>query len=101
DSDEEVVEQRATGKKIKTAPARKLSFKEQRELEALPQRIEALENEQGELHARMADPGFYAAGDGAAVAAAKDRLEAVERELEAAYERWQALEEIAAPNEAA
>jgi ABC transport system ATP-binding/permease protein len=82
-------------KKAKTATARKLSFKEQRELEALPSQIEALEGEQSELHTRMADPSFYASGDGAAVIAATERLEAVEAELERTYERWQLLEEIA------
>jgi ATP-binding cassette subfamily F protein uup len=38
---------------------KKLSFKEQRELEQLPARIAALEAEQGVLHARLADPAFY------------------------------------------
>ena len=39
--------------------ARRLTYKEQRELEALPERIEALEAELGELHQLMADPAFY------------------------------------------
>ena len=38
---------------------RRLTYKEQRELEALPERIEALEAELGELHQATADPAFY------------------------------------------
>jgi ABC transport system ATP-binding/permease protein len=81
-------------RKVKTPSARKLTFKERRELEVLPARIEELEAEQHEVQASLADPAFYAGGDGAAVAAARDRLAALEVELEAAYVRWQALEEI-------
>jgi ABC transport system ATP-binding/permease protein len=39
--------------------SRKLSFKERKELESLPGRIELLENAVQELHAAMADPSFY------------------------------------------
>src|SRR5262245_26557386 len=39
--------------------SKKLSFKEQRELEALPERIETLEAEQRALNAKIADPAFY------------------------------------------
>ncbi|MEM7586412.1 MAG: ATP-binding cassette domain-containing protein [Acidobacteriota bacterium] len=73
---------------------RKLSFNEQRELDALPARIEALETEQGELHTAMSDPDFYQRG-GAAISEAKERLEAVDGELEQVYERWAELEELA------
>ncbi|MEO1366267.1 MAG: ABC transporter ATP-binding protein, partial [Acidobacteriota bacterium] len=74
---------------------RKLSYNEKRDLEALPARIEALEDEQGALHGELADPEIYRRDGGAAVAAARTRLEAVDAELEAAYERWSELEEIA------
>jgi ATP-binding cassette subfamily F protein uup len=40
-------------------PARKLSFKEQRELDALPARIDALEEEERTLNTTFGDPGFY------------------------------------------
>jgi ATP-binding cassette subfamily F protein uup len=69
----------------------KLGFKETRELEALPARIEALEAEQERLHADMAAPAFYQQS-GEAIAAAKARLNAVETELAAAYTRWELLE---------
>ncbi|BCU05956.1 ribosomal protection-like ABC-F family protein [Allochromatium tepidum] len=68
----------------------KLSFKETRELAELPGRIESLEQEQSDLHARLADPALYQ-GDGAEVVTVKARLEAVDAELEAAYARWETL----------
>jgi ATP-binding cassette subfamily F protein uup len=73
---------------------RKLTYKEQRELEALPARIEALDAEQRELHGRMGDGEFYRQ-DSAKISAAMERMEAVKRELEACFERWQELESIA------
>jgi ATP-binding cassette subfamily F protein uup len=72
-------------------PSGKLSYKDQRELQALPERIDALEAEQAELHARMADPAFYRES-GSTVAEAKERLSTLESELEHAYERWEVLE---------
>jgi ATP-binding cassette subfamily F protein uup len=72
---------------------RKLTFKEQRELEALPQQIESLEAEQQALYHAMADPEFYK-GEAHAIVEAKARLEALEQELEEAYQRWEALEAI-------
>ena len=70
---------------------RKLSYKEQRELEALPKKIEALEAEQSELHRLMGDGDFYRQ-PGDKITAAMERLEAVRDELEACYSRWQTLE---------
>ena len=64
---------------------------EQRELDALPGKIEALESEIGELHAAMGNPEFYQQS-GDEIAAAQERLKNWEAELEAAFERWQELE---------
>jgi ATP-binding cassette subfamily F protein uup len=69
-----------------------LSYKEQRELEALPPLIETLEAEQAKLYASLSDPSFYQRR-GAEIAGAKVRLESLERELDDAYRRWEALEE--------
>ena len=77
--------------KPQTERPRKLSNKERRELEALPGRIEALESEVGQLHDAMADPSFYQRPAGEMVDC-KARLEALERELASAYERWESLE---------
>ena len=73
------------------AKPKKLSYKEERELEALPARIEALEAEQRELHARVATADFYKEG-GEAIAAALARAEAIEKGLGAAYARWEELD---------
>lgn len=72
---------------------RKLSFKEKRELEELPQRIDALETEQAELHARLADPAFYREA-GEAVAATNSRLAAIDSELLQVYARWEELDAL-------
>jgi len=72
---------------------RKLSYKEQHELEALPQRIEALEHEQTKIHARLSDAALYR-GSGAEVAPLQQRLRDIERELAQAYERWEVLEAL-------
>ncbi|MCR4320688.1 MAG: ATP-binding cassette domain-containing protein [Candidatus Brocadiaceae bacterium] len=70
---------------------RKLSFKEQRELEALPQRIEILETEQHQLYQTMSDPMFYQKGKDE-IANVKDRVSSLECELAEAYQRWETLE---------
>jgi ATP-binding cassette subfamily F protein uup len=72
-------------------PAR-LSFKEAKELEALPARIEALEREQAELGRRLADPALYRA-DAPEVKRVKARYGEIEGELLQALERWTGLEE--------
>lgn len=69
----------------------KLSYKHQRELDGLPQKIEQLDSELSELHAAMSDPGFYQQ-DVASITEANHRLERLQQELEQAYSRWELLE---------
>jgi ATP-binding cassette subfamily F protein uup len=69
---------------------RKLSYKEQRELDALPGRIEALEAEQAALAARLADPALYAK-DLQSVPALQARHADIDAELLQALERWELL----------
>ncbi len=74
-----------------TAPrARKLSYKDQRELDALPERIEALEAKQAELEATVSAPEFYDQ-DHSVTNGVLEALTALQAELEAAYERWAEL----------
>ncbi|MBI5757418.1 MAG: ATP-binding cassette domain-containing protein [Planctomycetales bacterium] len=73
---------------------RRLSFKEQRELESLPARIEVLETEQQELHAAMSAPSFYQQPK-SDIATATARLEILERDLAEAFARWESLEDNA------
>mgnify|MGYP000636874013 CR=1 FL=1 len=82
-------------KKRPSQPAvRKLTWKEERELEALPQKIEQLETEQSELHAAMAAPEFYKQ-DQAEITKTASRVEEIAAELETLMERWEELESIA------
>jgi ABC transport system ATP-binding/permease protein len=76
-------------------PATKLSYKDQRELDALPAEIEALEAELARLQQAAADPGFYAQ-DGDTVKATLQELADKEAELERRVERWGELETLAA-----
>ncbi len=69
----------------------KLSFKEQRELDALPARIESLETELESLQARMGEGAFYQQS-GTVIAQARERLADLEAELVHAYARWELLE---------
>jgi ATP-binding cassette subfamily F protein uup len=69
---------------------RKLTFAERRELDQLPARIDALEAEHKTLGLRLSDPALYQRAP-QEVAAVRDRLQAVESELEAAMQRWEAL----------
>ena len=79
------------------APARaKLSFKEQRELAALPAELEALENEQHALTALMSSADYHKRGADA-IKADRARAEAIEHLLAAKFERWAELEARAAP----
>jgi ATP-binding cassette subfamily F protein uup len=72
-------------------PKRRLSFKEQRELEELPERIAKLEQRQKELNAELAAPGFYQSG-GTRIAAVTTELARVSDDLLHCYERWELLE---------
>jgi ATP-binding cassette subfamily F protein uup len=74
----------------------KLSFRETRELENLPQTIEALEKEKQSLMATLNSPEFYADHDLAKINNANTRLKDLERELDVAYHRWDELESMAA-----
>ena len=79
--------------KVKPAGPRKLTFKETRELEELPGRIETLEKEQKLLYEAMADESYYR-DDGKAAAQAGTRLNELAQMLEEAYGRWEELESI-------
>jgi ATP-binding cassette subfamily F protein uup len=73
-------------------PALKLSFKEKRELDALPERIRELEEEKKSLYQALADPGLYRTAN-PDIGALNSRLQSLEGELAVAYERWEYLEE--------
>ena len=72
---------------------RKLTYREKEALASLPDQIETLETEQARLFETLADPQFYQQ-EGQAVATARQRLAALEDELQTAYRRWEELEAI-------
>ena len=75
---------------------KRLSFKEAKELESLPSLIEALEEEQRQLMETLNSPDLYAGRDLSMIEATNERFQAVEKELDAAYHRWNELEELQA-----
>ena len=78
-------------KPILIQPRRKLTNKEQRELEALPAMIEQQEKQLAELLLTMADPSFYRK-DKAEITTLSSKVEALKANLAKAYERWDTLE---------
>jgi ATP-binding cassette subfamily F protein uup len=70
-----------------------LSFREAKELEAMPQRIAALEAEQRSVGERLADPLLYR-DQAADVAPLRERFEAIENELLELLARWEALDTL-------
>ena len=69
---------------------RKLSYKEQRELDALPAHISSLESEQRDIHTQLADGALYQSDSTLAVGLQKRDVE-IEDALMTALERWEAL----------
>ncbi|MCK9563491.1 MAG: ATP-binding cassette domain-containing protein, partial [Bacteroidales bacterium] len=70
---------------------KKLSYKDQRELDQLPGQIEALEEELAALQDTLGSPDFYQ-GERASIDATLARVETIQGELESAYGRWAELE---------
>jgi ATP-binding cassette subfamily F protein uup len=89
--------EKTEGKKEPARPQqekpRKLTFKEQKELETLPKRIEELESEQHKIQKDLVDPAFYRES-GNKVANYKARLEVLEKELAEVYKRWEELDAL-------
>jgi ABC transport system ATP-binding/permease protein len=71
----------------------KFGFRQQKELEALPQLIDSLEKEQTELIGEMGNPDLYKKNK-SEIVAMKDRLESVKTRLAEAYNRWGELEQL-------
>ncbi|MEE3219478.1 MAG: ABC transporter ATP-binding protein, partial [Planctomycetota bacterium] len=82
-----------SGKPCGSEGKRRLSYNEQRELAALPATIEQLESEMSAMHQTMADPAFYQLPS-SQIAAAQSRHTELERNLAAAYSRWEELEQL-------
>jgi ATP-binding cassette subfamily F protein uup len=72
---------------------RTLTFREKKELDALPALIEALEAERTSLYSLLTDPDIYR-NDVARVRAANAKIAELEKEIASAYERWEGLEAV-------
>jgi len=75
----------------KAPKAKKLSYKDQRELALLPGRIEALEKEQASLTETLGDAAFYQQ-PAQKITEAQQRMAQIEAELAQCFERWAKLE---------
>lgn len=78
---------------VPSVAKKKLSYKDQRELEMLPAEIEALEKEQAELSEKLADGSWFVT-DAAAATQASARLGAIDEILLEKMERWDELENM-------
>jgi ATP-binding cassette subfamily F protein uup len=87
----------AVAKAVKSKPPperpRRLTYKERRELEALPERIETLEAEQEQLYEMMSNPELYRQ-EGDEIAQVNAKLAGIAQALEDAYTRWEQLEQL-------
>jgi len=81
-----------SGKGVNTGKVRaKLSYKDQRELDALPGEIETIESEKADIEARFCDADYFN-HDADAFREDQQCLAELEASLTAAYTRWEALE---------
>ncbi|MCF6249963.1 MAG: ATP-binding cassette domain-containing protein [Methylococcaceae bacterium] len=87
------LEESGKKEKPKSTNKKKLSYKEQKELDQLPNLIDQLEAEQETLTEKISDPGFYKQGQDK-TQVALEKLKETEKSLEQAYQRWDELEAI-------
>jgi ATP-binding cassette subfamily F protein uup len=74
----------------------KLSYKDQRELDGLPGKIEKLEQRQLQLEQQVSEPGFYES-DAEKIRQVMQELAQVQAQLESAFSRWNELEAVIQP----
>ncbi len=86
-------ETRKANKETRKKRPSKLSYKQQKELETLPMKIENLEQEKQQLYAMMSDVQLYK-NDARKIADAKKRLQAIEKEINENFNRWEELESL-------
>ena len=86
-------ESKKSRQKPKPQKPSKLGYMQNRELNELPQKIDTLESKRKDLYEAMSDPLFYKK-EKEEIARVKAHLDLVEIEIEAAYLRWEELEEM-------
>ncbi len=85
-------EKKAEQKPQATIKPKKLSYKDQRELDSLPDKIEQLEEKQQKLQQQIAEPDFYK-GEQDSINKVLAELAEIDQQLEQAYDRWETLSE--------
>jgi ATP-binding cassette subfamily F protein uup len=83
--------QRADQRAKKTAT--KLSYKDQRELDNLPQQIESLENQIAQISEQICQPDFYR-GERQQIQQTESLLKECQQQLDHCYQRWEQLENL-------
>jgi ATP-binding cassette subfamily F protein uup len=78
-----------------SAPKRKMSYKEQRELEALPGELEKFEAEQHALTLKICEPEYHRVG-AEQMRLDRERASELERLISSGLDRWEKLEALAA-----
>jgi ATP-binding cassette subfamily F protein uup len=73
----------------------RLSYQAQRELSALPDRLQALEAEKAQIESQLADGSLYRAAQ-PTLQERLQRLASIETEIESGYARWAELESMTA-----
>lgn len=81
----------ATASSVASSVTKKLSYQENRELQALPGKIDGLEQEQKHIALRLNEPTLYRENSGE-VKLLQNRLASIENELMACFSRWEELE---------
>ncbi len=71
----------------------KLTYKQQKELDAIPEKIDLFETQLGELHEEMAKPDFYKRPQ-AEIAETAQKTETLQKQLDEIFERWEELEQL-------
>jgi len=94
-----VVETAVAAQAAPTAKPRRLSYNEQRELKQLPEKIQGLEAEQARLTELIGDPALFQRSPEQG-SEALQRLQVLSEELDAAYARWEALDQAGSANRA-
>jgi len=88
-----VVRQESVKSEPPKRPAGKISYNLQRELEQLPEKMEALEAQLALLQAKVADAGFFSQPH-AVTQAVLDAMAQIEQDLDLAFARWEYLESL-------
>lgn len=81
------------GKPEKKKTEKRLTYKQQKELKAIPEKIDQFETQLAGLHEQMANPDFYKKPQ-EEIAAVAEKTESLQKELDETYKLWEELEDL-------